>query len=458
MPFSLGFQSYPWLDRALRVRQHPVLAYGLALILVALAVFGRKLVGEYAGVQVFTTFYPAIIIAALVGGLWPGVLATVLSTVAAWYFLVPQFFSLTFGRHEVVELLLFVFISGIDVAVAVLLNEIVERLVLQQRNIRVLLEAAPNGFVLVDDQGTIKLVNASTEKLFGYDRAELTGKRVELLVPERHANDHRHLRGAYQEEPEVRAMGLGRDLSGRRKDGSEFPVEIGLNPVGRDGKPAVLATVMDISARKQAEEHQHLLIGELEHRTRNVFNVVLAVIDGGLREATTIPEARQVLGARVKALLQAYTLQTDTSWKGASLARIIHQQIVAHANRIAVDLQDVVVTPRAVQQFAMIIHELTTNALKHGALSVAEGRILISGRLAEDAESFVLSWKETGGPRVAPPTRKGFGSMILVDAAQQFGHVVQNFPPEGMTYELRVNLDEIEASRRPPTQPRTSVS
>jgi hypothetical protein len=104
----------------------PVLAYGFALILVALAVLGRKLVGEYAGVQVFTTFYPAIIIATLIGGLWPGTLGTVLSTVAAWYFLVPQVFAQTFGRHEVVELLLFVFISSIDVAVAVLLNAIVD--------------------------------------------------------------------------------------------------------------------------------------------------------------------------------------------------------------------------------------------------------------------------------------------------------------------------------------------
>jgi K+-sensing histidine kinase KdpD len=149
VPFSSGFQIYPWVERALRVRQYPLAAYGLALVLVALAVFGRKLVGEYAGVQIFTTFYPAIIVATLIGGLWPGILATVLSTVAAWYFLVPQFLSLAFGGHEVVEFLFFVFISAVDVALAVLLNAIVERLVLQQRNIRLLLEAAPNGFVLV---------------------------------------------------------------------------------------------------------------------------------------------------------------------------------------------------------------------------------------------------------------------------------------------------------------------
>jgi PAS domain S-box-containing protein len=205
----------------------------------------------------------AIIIAALIGGLWPGILATVLSVVAAWYLVIPQFFTWTIGQRELVEFLLFVVISGIDVAIAVLLAWLVERLIIQQRNIRVLLESAPNGFVLVDERGTIKLVNESAEKLFGYSREELLGKDVEALVPEQHVPDHRKVRAAYQEKPEVRLMGLGRDLSGRRKDGSEFPVEIGLNPVGRDGRPAVLATVMDISARKQAEEHQRLIVRAL---------------------------------------------------------------------------------------------------------------------------------------------------------------------------------------------------
>src|SRR5205814_1728258 len=103
-----------------------------------------------------------------------------------------------------------------------LLDALVERLVIQQRNIRLLLETAPNGFVLVDGRGTIKLVNASAEKLFGYSREELVGKNVEVLVPEQHAGDHRKVRASYQEKPEARLMGVGRDLSGRRKNGSEF--------------------------------------------------------------------------------------------------------------------------------------------------------------------------------------------------------------------------------------------
>ena len=284
MPFALGFQIYPWVERLLRVRQYPLAAYGLALLMIALAVLVRGIVGSYAGVSVFTTFYPAIIVAALVGGLWPGVFATLLSTFAAWYLVIPRFFVHP-GQHEFGQFLLFVFISGVDVAIAVVVSTLVERLVIQQRNIRLLLESAPNGFVLVDERGTIKLVNASAEKLFGYSRKELVGKDVEALVPERHILEHQKVRTSYQAKPEVRLMGLGRDLNGRRKDGSEFPVEIGLNPVGREGRPAILATVVDISARKRKEEHQNLIIGELQHRTGNLFAVIQAVIKSSLRDA-----------------------------------------------------------------------------------------------------------------------------------------------------------------------------
>ena len=451
MPFSLGFQIYPWVERVLRVRHNLLAAYGFALVMVALAVLIRGLVGEYANVQVFTTFYPAIILATLVGGLWPGIFATLLSAVAAWYLVIPQFFSSKTGQRELVEFVLFTLISGVDVAIAVVLSRLVERLVLQQRNISVLLESAPNGFVLVDESGTIKLVNSSAEKLFGYKREELVGKRVETLVPGRHVADHQKLRASYQEKPEVRLMGLGRDLSGRRRDGSEFPVEIGLNPVGRDGKPAILATVMDISARKRAEEHQRLLVGELTHRTRNLFAVLGAIIANTLKEAKTVAEANIVLQGRLQALSEAYSLLADAAWEGTSLAKILSSQSMLDPKRVAIDGCEIAISPRAAQQFAMIVHELATNAVKYGALSSSKGRVSISGKLerSNGSEAFVFSWKEAGGPRVSPPTRRGFGSVILLEAAQQFGEVTVKYSPEGLIYQLQLDLKAIEPTQQP---------
>ena len=458
MPFALGFQIYPWVERLLRVRQYPLAAYGLALLMVALAVLVRGIVGSYAGVQVFTTFYPAIIVAALVGGLWPGIFATLLSTIAAWYLVIPHFFVRP-GQRELGEFLLFAFISGVDVAIAVVVSTLVERLLIQQRNIRLLLESAPNGFVLVDEHGTIKLVNASAEKLFGYSRKELVGKDVEALVPEQHIPEHQKLRTSYQAKPEVRLMGLGRDLNGRRKDGSEFPVEIGLNPVGQDGRPAVLATVVDISARKQEEKHQDLIIGELQHRTRNLFSVIQAVIKSSLRDAKTIAEAGYTLNGRVGALSQAYTLLAEGAWEGAPLAKILSTQSILDTKRVTVEGCEITLTPRAAQQFAMLVYELATNALKYGALSSPDGRVSISGKVnrSNGSGSFVFSWKETGGPRVSPPTRRGFGSVILLEAAEQFGSVTMDYLPEGLTYQLQLDLNAIETPTNIIMIPKTPI-
>ncbi len=450
MPFALGFQIYPWVERLLRVRQYPFAAYGLALAMVALAVFVRGLVAEFAGAAMpFVTFYPAIIVVALIGGIGPGILATGLSSVAAWYLFIPPFFAWTLSGRELTELFLFVFISGVDVAIAVIVSAVVDRLIIQQRNIRVLLESAPNGFVLVDERGTIKLVNASTERLFGYSREEILGRNVEVLVPERQVGDHRKLRAAYQEKPEVRLMGLGRDLSGQRKDGSEFPVEIGLNPVGRGERPGVLATVIDISARKQAEEHQQLVIGELKHRTGNLLSVVQAISTNTLKNAKTVAEADYVLNGRLTALLGAYAALADRAWENISLAKLLTRQSILNSGRVSIEGCEIVIKPRAAQQFAMITHELATNALKYGALSVPDGRVSISGKLdrSNGSESFFFSWKETGGPKVSQPTRRGFGSAILVESAEEFGHATVKYEPEGLIYEIKLDLTTIEISK-----------
>ena len=119
---------------------------------------------------------------------------------------------------------------------------------------RATVESAPTAMVMTDAAGLILLVNAETEKLFGYQREELLGREVEVLVPERYRVQHPHLRARFLTSPEARRMGAGRDLFGLRKDGSEFPVEIGLNPLETDEGPLVLAAIVDITERKQAEE------------------------------------------------------------------------------------------------------------------------------------------------------------------------------------------------------------
>ncbi|HSH87658.1 MAG TPA: PAS domain S-box protein [Methylophilus sp.] len=119
---------------------------------------------------------------------------------------------------------------------------------------RQVVEAAPTAMVMVNNLGIIEMVNTQTEIIFGYSRDELLGKLIDILLPERFRHQHPHHRASFFSDLSPRAMGTGRDLYGRRKDGSEFPVEVGLNPIETDDGVKVLSAITDISARKRMDE------------------------------------------------------------------------------------------------------------------------------------------------------------------------------------------------------------
>ncbi|MDE2184258.1 MAG: PAS domain S-box protein [Alphaproteobacteria bacterium] len=144
-----------------------------------------------------------------------------------------------------------------------------------------LAEAAPNAMIMVDNEGRITLVNSQTEKLFGYRREELLGQPVEILIPLRYRRGHHALRDLFLKAPSTRAMGAGRDLSGVRKDGSEVPIEIGLNPVTTDQGDFVLAAIVDITERKKVEEAQRRLTDQAHLLTEAAPNAMIMVDDEG---------------------------------------------------------------------------------------------------------------------------------------------------------------------------------
>jgi PAS domain S-box-containing protein len=135
---------------------------------------------------------------------------------------------------------------------------------------RVAFEAAPNGAVIVDGEGVILHVNAQLERNFGYDRSELVGEKIEVLLPERDRSGHVASRARFMAGNESRLMGQGRNLTGRRKDGAEFPVEIGLTTVKRPQGPVVIASIADITRRKATEDRLQFYARELEARNNDL--------------------------------------------------------------------------------------------------------------------------------------------------------------------------------------------
>ncbi len=161
--------------------------------------------------------------------------------------------------------------------------DITKRRRLEQR-VRLVVEAAPNAMLMVDHEGRILMVNQQTEQMFGYDREELINQTIELLVPQRFRDEHPRHRKRFFEQPSSRAMGAGRDLFGVRKDGSEFPVEIGLNPVKTSEGVLVLSAIVDITQRKRAER----ALRESEANLRDALHKLE-------RQAAELQEANQSL-------------------------------------------------------------------------------------------------------------------------------------------------------------------
>lgn len=428
-------------------RRNPVAAYGIAIVALMGATLIRSLAQSWfvPGIP-FVTFFPAVLIATVFGGMRVGLFTTLASVVIAWFLFMEPARTWAFEARTVVSLSSFLFVAVMIVLVVSLFEDALQRIAAQEQSQRALIESAPNGIVIVAKDGVIVGLNSSAEKLFGYTRAELLGKPVETLAPDGVAAAHVHLRERFQRWPETRPMGAGRDLCGRRKDGSEFPVEIGLNPLEWDGQKAVLATVTDITERKQHEERQTILSRELEHRVGNIFAIILATIRRTLTRGRSMAEAEETLTQRVQLLANAHALLSEAMFKNVSVDKVIGVCIGGFKDQVLSTGDDLRVNARAAQAISFIIHELLTNAVKHGALASPRGRVSIrkETQAIEGEDTFVFIWDEKDGPRVERSTRQGFGSFILLETPKQFGGEAKSeFDANGLRYELRLPVAAI---------------
>jgi protein-histidine pros-kinase len=230
-------------------------AAALLVLLVAASqiAFGGWFLSDAPAYPLAYGIFPFVIWAALRFGSRGAATATlVVSGIAVWG--TVQQVGPFLGRGLTESLLLLqTFMSVVAVTGLLLAATVTERRRAEGR-FRLAVEAAPNAMMMVDREGRITLLNRQVERSFGYTQEELLGRSIETLVPERFRSDHPGHRGRFFAEPQARPMGAGRDLFGRRKDGSEVPVEIGLTPVQTEEGTFVLVSIIDITARKRAEE------------------------------------------------------------------------------------------------------------------------------------------------------------------------------------------------------------
>jgi two-component sensor histidine kinase len=191
------------------------------------------------------------------------------------------------------------------------------------------------------------------------------------------------------------------------------------------------------------DDHQHFLIRELKHRSGNLFAVIQSIVSRTLAEGRTLKQAKADVETRLAALARTHAMLADSGWVGASLRAIVSEELASFVQQIKISGCDVEVNTPTAQNFALIVHELGTNAVKYGALSCSDGEVQIKGKInLEDGEElFHFSWRETRGPAVSAASRKGFGSTILYGMANRFGRTAKGtYAPDGFHYELTIPL------------------
>jgi two-component sensor histidine kinase/DNA-binding response OmpR family regulator len=206
-----------------------------------------------------------------------------------------------------------------------------------------------------------------------------------------------------------------------RRPNGELRWCIGVAAAHRDGSgklTRLTGVTVDITDRKRAEEHQVLLAREVDHRARNVLAVTQAIVR--LTHADTIDAYAEAIESRVGALARAHTLLSRSRWEGADLATIALEEFAPYrspaAERATASGPTTILGPAAAQSLALVLHELATNAVKYGALSVPKGRVALNWQLTPEALTF--RWSERGGPSPQPPARRGYGTRVITGSIE----------------------------------------
>jgi PAS domain S-box-containing protein len=319
-----------------------------------------------------------------------------------------------------------------------------------EERLRLFVEHAPAALVMLDKEMRYLAVSQRWMKDFGLLDSIVGRSHYEVFpeLPESWKESHkRGLTGATEKHPADKLV---------RADGSSFWLKRELRP-WRDNQGRIGGLVIsweDVTANKQAEERQQMLMREVLHRTKNLLAVVQSIAAGTFRR--TKEPAQQAFLARLHALANAHGLLTDAAGKGAMLHDIARGQLAGFAGSVSVDGPPVFLKPSAAQSFALVIHELATNAAKHGALSSPAGSVAIRWSIHSESGTPKLQflWREQGGPPVNRPSRTGFGTVLLEHAIAGIDSAPSiDYAPTGLRYQTETALSMLLPSADDLAQP-----
>jgi PAS domain S-box-containing protein len=232
-----------------------------------------------------------------------------------------------------------------------------------------------------------------------------------------------------------------------RPDGSRGVALVDIEAV-RDDAANIIGAVNcfhDITERKRAEEHVKILARELDHRAKNLLSLMHATVH--LTQADTVQEFKTAIEGRLQALSNAHALLTESRWSGAKLHNLVTEELAPYspskeASRADIIGPELVLQPQLAQTIAMVLHELATNAVKYGALSIPPGRLRVEWS-RRDAD-LVIRWSEADGPPVKPPQHQGFGTRAVNRVIQDLkGSLRFDWNPDGIACEIVIPLNQL---------------
>ncbi len=304
---------------------------------------------------------------------------------------------------------------------------------------RTLVESATDIIATLDLDGRFVTINPAVERVLGYTPDDMIGKKIDEFIrpeqtPIQDAMLRRKLEGEASTQYELEM--LAKD--GQRRSILDVKSRLAL---GDDGKPlAIHSIARDITERKEADARQTVLLRELQHRTKNMLAVIQSIVTNTLRRSRDLPSAEAALIGRLHALAHAQEFVASGPSGGVPLRQLIDAELAPFAARAAVSGEPLVVGGTFAQTFALLVHELATNASKYGALSSPRGRVVINWKVedGESGPSLRFAWIERGGPPASPPKDSGLGTILM----SAIGTAQAAFNEEGFEYVLTVPLAE----------------